>query len=325
MPYLDAVIAFAITMLAVATIVATIVRYLDSTLPNVPGIVRAWLTTWVGDRVVIFGQMMNDFIEDELAHIIQRELHPEDPKAAARQAIDWVANEMKGDGGLIHVANADLIDKLKQTHLGAELLNIPNRAEDVFNEIARRYAAVEKEYSDRFRANTRWVTSIIALVIALALNVDSISIAAAYLQNPVLSAEVAAKSKGVIAEFEANKEKLKELSAPNPKDQDGKPLSVEQMQSDLKDAIASGDAIKKKLDALSSSGFPFGWEYFPYGQKPSPFGAGYSSWLRYAIWILGIALTGVFAGLGAPFWYDVIRNLNDVARSNPAGKAKSSS
>ena len=97
------------------------------------------------------------------------------------------------------------------------------------------------------------------------------------------------------------------------------------MQSDLKDAIASGNDIKKKLDALSSSGFPFGWEYFPYGQKASPFGTGYSSLLRYAIWGLGIALTGVFAGLGAPFWYDVIRNLNDVARSNPAGKAKSAS
>lgn len=325
MPYLDAVIAFAITMLAVATMVAAIVRYIDSTLPKLPGILQAWLTTWIGDRVEMFGQMMNDFIEDELAYIIQRELHPADPKGAAQQAINWVADQMKGEGGLIHVANEDLIDKLKQTDLGAKLLNIPNRAEDIFNEIARRYAAVEKEYSDKFRANTRWVTSIIALVIALAFNIDSTSIAAAYLRSPALSAAVAAKSESVIAEYEANAEKLKGLPPQNPQDPAGKPPSTEQMQKDLKDVVESGKAIQAKLDALSASGFPFGWDYFPYGQNTTQFGAKFSSGLRWANWILGIALTVVFAGLGAPFWYDVIRNLNNVARSSPATKSRPSS
>ena len=325
MPYLDAVIAFAITMLAVATIVAAIVRYIDSTLPKLPGILRAWLKGWIGDRIEIFGQMMDDFIKNELTHIIEREFHPEDPKGAAEQAINWVTGQLQSEEGLIHVENADLIDKLKQTDLGAKLLNIPNRAEEVFNEIARRYAAVEKVYSDKFRANTRWVTSIIALVIALALNIDSTSIAAAYLRNPALAATVAAKSDSVIAEYEANAEKLKGLPPQNPQDPAGKPPTDEQMQKDLKEVIDSGKAIQKKLEALNTSGFPFGWDFFPYGQNTTQFGAKFSSGLRWANWILGIGLTVVFAGLGAPFWYDVIRNLNNVARSSSATKSRPSS
>jgi hypothetical protein len=39
------------------------------------------------------------------------------------------------------------------------------------------------------------------------------------------------------------------------------------------------------------------------------------------MWILGILLTGVLAGLGAPFWYDTVVGISRIAeRSSNAKK-----
>ncbi|MEI8383725.1 MAG: hypothetical protein WCJ09_26665, partial [Planctomycetota bacterium] len=64
---------------------------------------------------------------------------------------------------------------------------------------------------------------------------------------------------------------------------------------------------------LNSSSFPIGQKYFPYypyGSKHCP------SWGVRARWILGIVLTCLCAGLGTPFWYDLITSLSKLTSSS---------
>ena len=309
MPLLDAALAFAITMLAFATIVTTIVRFIDWLLPRLKGM----LESYVDERVQLFKSMMQEFLRKELTNIIKREfqLTPQEAEVKSALALDTILLQMADARPLDHLSNLDLIDKLKQTDLGADLLQLQNRAAEVFAEISRRYAAIERKYSEIFRKKARIVATIVALVLAVVLNIDTIHIADVYLRNPTLAASIAAKSDVVVAEFEANRKQLQaqQLQQAN---QPGSAAGISQGQQDLKEAIGRVEKIQGDIKNLVASGFPVGWTRHNNDElKPS-----------WPAWLIGILLTAGFAGLGSPFWFDVIRNLNVVTRGSPPPPAQ---
>lgn len=313
MPLVDAALAFAITMLAVATVVTGIVRFLDWVLPHVPLLVQGWLTKWLGERAQIFERMITEFLTRELKNIIQRELNiPEaDALTRATEAIDAIKTDLANGGPLTHIANSDLVDKLKQTALGKDLMALPGRANEVFDEISRRYAAVERRYTEMFRANARIVATAVALLLALIFNIDSINIADAYLKDPALSATIAARTDGVMKDFDAQLAQLSPDQANGQQQETGATV--------LKQFQESSSLLRKQLDLLNTSGFPFGWAYFPLARAPV---CSLKFWLTGFGWLAGIGLTGFFAGLGAPFWFDVLRNLSVLAQGKaPSGAA----
>ena len=148
--------------------------------------------------------------------------------------------------------------------------------------------------------------TVVAMLIALIFNVDSINILGSYIRNPAMSSAIAAKSDQALANYKAQLEKLQ---APTENEAVLKQLQEHQAQ------------LQKEFNQLTSMGFPIGWSYFPYWpyspSSPNPLGSEYvgaPTWEVRLHWLAGIALTSLLAGLGAPFWYDVIMKISHLTR-----------
>lgn len=292
MPLLDAALAFAITMLAVATVVTKIVELLPKLFLN---------------RAAEFDRMLRDFGDNELKKIVERVsgTSPGVAKAVSDNAIQTIKTEVDGT----HLSNSDLIDGLKQTALGKQLLAAPD-ASEIFDEISRRYAAVEQQFSEVFRKDARKVAMGVAFVLAVAFNIDSINILGSYISNPSLSAATAARSDSAMADYTANLSKLKDEN---------------KNEELLKQFVESQKELQTELDRLNSGVFPFGWSYFPYGPNPpkpwSRTDPGFQTdpwwkaWRVWGGWAIGVCFTAALAGLGAPFWFDVVRNITQLVQA----------
>jgi len=163
--------------------------------------------------------------------------------------------------------------------------------------------------------------AITMLAVALVFNIDSVNILGSFISNPMLSTAVATKAETTMSDYAA---RLKKLES----DQD-KTVALQALQETKAE-------LQRDLDQLNSGIFPFGWSYFPYGQHPpKPWSRTapemQEKWSRQALrvwggWSLGVFFTALLAGLGSPFWYDVINQITKAARGNaeaPSGSTAS--
>jgi hypothetical protein len=291
MPYLDAALAFALTMLAVSTLVTQIVRLGQNLLKL---------------RNAGLQQMLAEYFTQELKPVVERELN-----RLKTDLKDNVAEQVRQQAGalsvelpfrreelahLTEVSTEELIERLKRSPLGKSLLeSLGNKANSVFAELGTRYEIVGNRFSQNFRENSRLWTTILALAVAFLLNVDSLYIVDTYVKNEGMRQAVIAQKESLEDGYTSLSTKLQEDSA---KDS----ITKEEFEQ------AFGDT-KNELDVFTSAGFPIGLAYFPHAcfQNPAFSDCGQRSYL---FWGIGCILTGLLAGLGAPFWYDAVTGLS---------------
>ena len=300
MPYLDAALAFALTMLAVSTLVTQIVRLVQNMFKV---------------RTKVLKEMLNEYFTTELEPVIKRELNrlQQEIKADVASQVEThaaaltVSMPFKGDElkKLIEVSTEELTERLKRSDLGGKLLQeLGNKANIVFYELGQRYEIVGNRYTESFRARSRFWTTIVAFILAFVLNIDSLYIANTYIKNEGMR-------QAVIAQKDSLEEGYKTLA---------EKLELEQNKTEITKAEfeqAFSDS-QKQLDVFTSAGFPIGWSYFPYvcKQKPeSPDCLQRDIPFEKIIWVIGCILTGLLAGLGAPFWYDAVTGISRAVQS----------
>jgi len=304
MPILDAALAFALTMLVVATAVTQIVRLLQHL---------------AGLRASEFQAMLNDFYAGELEPVVKRELERLKVGATDKlrsEILEAAANVCKAkplfDAGelkrLVGASTEEIIERLKRSQLGDVLLReLGAEAQTVFRELGQRYEVVGARFTESFRRHSRWWATGIALGLALVINIDSVNVATSYIRNENLRDGVIARVEAITAEYDARVTSLDSAD--------------EASGRAALDAAIQG--TREQIDFLRDAGFPIGWSYFPHAhlfgepmaalQNRNTFGG----WL---LWIAGVLLTGVLAGLGAPFWYDAVTGIARVAQRARAGK-----
>jgi len=323
MPYLDAALAFALTMLAVSTLVTQIVRLFRNTFVV---------------RKEGMQEMLNEYFTQELKPVVDRELNrlkdrvtdqiaaevgtlagklgvkllptsndPQSPKAHPL----YTTEELEK---LTDETTEDMIERLKRSDMGKKLLqNLGDKAQAVFDELGKRYEIVGKKATESFRNKSRsWATGI-ALVLALAVNIDSIHIANTYLKNE-------GSRQAVIAQKDAFVEDYNALAKTLEQEQGKETFTKEELEQAFKDS-------REQLNTVTSAGFPIGWSYFPhsYFQKEGVASTDFqnrNTFLGWLTWLLGVLLTGVLAGLGGPFWYDVVAGVSRVVQSTRAAAKK---
>ncbi len=344
MPILDAALAFSLTMLVVASIVTMLVSAIH------------WILRARRKRVK---QMIADFLEKEVVPVADREIKrlsaqlAEDGVEAIRTQAVALAGEARNDvfarenlDQMAKLTTSDLKEELKRSPLGGELLtHLGDRAEPVFDEFAKRYEAVAGRYALKFRSDCRWMTTIFALIVAVGLNIDSFFILDCYLKNQAARDIVVGQMDAILETYETR------VAAAVTS------LNATESESGLAatEPTASGDSVEEfkaayretseTIESLLGFGLPVGWEYFPYSQKnplmvlgiakspleTEPVQAGVFTDDRtlespgdLAKWFAGIILTGLLAGVGAPFWYDLVTGISR-ARDRQGGTAQSSS
>jgi hypothetical protein len=343
MPLLDAILAYALTMLLVATAVTAIIRATSASArlrreelgKYLQKFYSGELQPVVRTELARLGQRVDQKVLDGLV-VKARELedslrrNPGLPKPAEASREELEVNEIEAEK-LARVTTAEMVERLRRTDLGIGLMKeLGEDADAVFDKLAERYEALQGFVSESFRQKSRFWSTLCALLLAFGLNIDSFHLLSTYLSNDDVRAGVLAQYDAIVARY-----------------QEGSELGAE--AADLK---AAADAARKRIDALRESGFPIGWPRFPYcehstdprcgalreiavgaqqpHQRPSDpeawWNEKWADWVfawtdvRLYFWVLGCIVTGVLAGLGAPFWYDFLSGVARTAQGFRAGR-----
>jgi hypothetical protein len=356
-PFLDAALAFALTMLAVSTAAGQILN-----------LVRKFF----GFRAEQMRDMLERFIESDLQPVLEREMHRLVDRGAneARSAVLAAAGRFTSSDvaklcpgsplfdpskwrfslkeRLNSVSTEELIEALKQSEVGTELLaQFHDNAETVFQEIGARWDRVGTGVSAQYRITSGRLATLVALLLAVMMNIDSWFIVDRYLNDRQLTAAVIAQMDDIqasadsafltIARTDRLLAALAAASASEATVAGDSTLAIASAQTI--DSIAAIDwdqlaaglaATSEGVKALEESGLPLGSGYFPTSCYSVARQAGLGQWASLTSvgrptcidpygrslwkWLLGIALTGLLAGLGAPFWYDVVSGISRVTR-----------
>jgi AcrR family transcriptional regulator len=309
MPILDAALAFALTMLLVATVVSQTIN-----------LMRRLART----RRKRMAAMLKEYFESEIKPVVDREMHRLSDRLDAR--VTNVLSDAAGkltETDLFHpdeldhlerVSTAELIEKIRRSKLGAELLTELNEeAKTIFDELGRRWDVVGDRFTESFRTHTRYWATAVALLLALALNIDSIFILDSYIRDHRVAEAVTARIDEIRTDAERAIDAARDTSATLV----GDTLTFQRLEA--------------QIDRLTQAGLPIGWHYYPHAcvvtstdpatdRSARDACSARSGLSGLVLWILGIGLTAGLAGLGAPFWYDAV---NGVARIARLGRTRS--
>jgi hypothetical protein len=223
---------------------------------------------------------------------------------------------------LENVSTEELIERLKRSELGEKLLqNLGDGADRVFKELGTRWDHAGKAASASFRANSgKWAT-LVALLLALTMNIDSWFILDSYLNDRQLTASVVAQLDEIQAAADSTRVRMARTDSLLAV-ADSLPEGAGAIDWDeLTESFAATSAA---VNGLEDAGLPLGWGRYPHacaGRAASAAGRSCAQDMDRALWkwFLGILLTGLLAGLGAPFWYDAVNGITRAARAGRGG------
>jgi hypothetical protein len=216
---------------------------------------------------------------------------------------------------LADLSTDEMVERLKRSEMGEKLLTeLGDKAQAVFDELGKRYEAVGVKFTKSFREHSRVWATIVALIVAFALNVDTIFIADTYMKNEGIRQAVIAQKDSLEQGYKAVQKQFED-------DANKKEVSKEEFEQAFSDA-------KGQLDIFTSAGFPVGYSYYPYAcakhpdnldckerSLPTVILGGKISISGTLIWFVGCILTGLLAGLGGPFWYDVVGRISRTVQN----------
>jgi len=347
MSLLDAALAFALTMLLFATIVSAIV----STIYNVLGVKEKGLKKFLK---AFFDVELSNVLHAELDHAAAKaETEISDSlRAAANKVIGVVGKETgasshsiadslisKADSKkIVRCSTDEFIFELKTSEFGKKVISeFDDKGEELFKRIADRYDNFGKDFSGIFKKDIRIVSTVIGFVLAFAVNVDSVHLIATYISNNQISMQIVNPHDDTDYQ---NDIESKYKSLPASVSSSSASPSVSDANYDPSHSL---DLISSSIDELRADSFPVGWSLFPHcpphstdyrcetqlEHDASEVVAASSSKMDvakaevknlgihfslYITWFLGCLLTGLLSGLGAPFWYDVVRSISQFGK-----------
>lgn len=190
-----------------------------------------------------------------------------------------------------------------------------------------------EQLSDAYKRHLTYLTLAVGLLIAVVLNADSLQMARALWEDPalretVVAAVQSAAANGQLAQFAeqadaSQQQAQQQLEAQSPESTAEPGLNTGQILSDATTQITTS------LTQITALNLPIGWEYTPLekrcvadanGKLPTGCGSMRNLWLlgpdNNPDWfgllirkLLGMAVTVVAIGQGAPFWFDLIRRI----------------
>lgn len=327
---LQALLAFALTMLALATVVTMIMETVARVLRRRGRVFRHMLTMvfekeiWsrLGDKLT------KENIERAIDTVQASPFMPEKGEGIARYASAklnaWFAAHQS-----TNLTATEFLQRLSRTEIGTQLVKKYEGAED---KLEQELAKIEIRYDEIAAAASEWVknsTAILSLVIgvglAFAWNIDGGEILEFYITNPDRAVAVAGKADRYIKASEAAEQRLKTALEAIDKAEEGEEgkAAAKKAVEDIRNQYAD---IKKQGDSLLAEGLPMGLNFYPHCRLPA-IGGGVGkdprclneitvkdlAWLIF-IWAPVVFITGVLIGLGGPFWYDAVTGLMRVTQ-----------
>ena len=177
------------------------------------------------------------------------------------------------------------------------------------HDIATKFEAFGDEASVFFQRRARLVSVAAALVVSVSIYVHPYELFNSYLTNPDTALAIIARQDEVMKQYSTTV--AAEASGQSPNSVIEKQV-VDELKASLENAkTAAADATKTLQDA----GAPVGWtngrweEFWRAMSDPNASKADWGQSLQTLFWLV---IGGLLVGLGGPFWYDMVKSLTNI-------------
>jgi len=313
MPLLDALLAFALTMLALASVATLLVEIVHRI-----GQLRAKGLRRMLER--IYDQELRPLLAAELAKlegaaedVKQRFLREilENPLAESRSLQPALRS-------LERMSTEEFLRRLGDTEAGALLRQrLGARAAEIgqaLDRLARRFDHYGAVASDFFARRAKVLSVAAGIGLAFICNVDAVRILNGYLKDSVAAQAVIAQSDVFLEQWREARESLAAFERSSG-GSDGSDLSDRSDRSDGGGDLAAVAArlaqVRDSLGDLEGTGLPVGYDRYPVT-------VDLGTW-KFWSWAFIVLLTGFLLGLGGPFWFDVVMRLSQVRQALRGG------
>lgn len=165
------------------------------------------------------------------------------------------------------------------------------------------YLAMEAWFNDQmdrvsgwYKREVRRITLVIALLLVLTVNGDTVMIANYLLVNPIIRTGIADSATAYIAENQADA-----IVTPAPAGDDGGTAPIADPVQQLEQMTDRARTLQAEITNLYSF---IGWS----GERESIRGFRLTTW-GWIYKVIGLAVSVIAVSLGAPFWFDILKKL----------------
>lgn len=298
MPLLDALLAFTLTMLALASVATLLVELVHRVVQ-----VRARGLRTMLER--IYDREIRPLLEAEIAKL---EGAAEDVK---RRFLREVLNNPLAESkslqpalrALERMSTEDFLRRLGETEAGALLRRkVGDEAAQIgqaVDRLARKFDEYGAAASDYFARRAKVLSVAAGVAMAFICNVDAVRIFNGYLKDSVGAQAVIAQSDVFLQQWKEAAADLEALE--RSPDASGDVAALAARVGDLRDS----------LEDLEGGGLPVGYDRYPVT-------VDLGTWAFWS-WLLIVLLTGFLLGLGGPFWFDIVMRLSQVRQALRGG------
>ncbi len=329
MNWLEAMLAFALTMVALSTLVTAIMevfhRFARSREAGFQVMTQKLFDEVIWPRLGSRGSMDQDQARTEFIRALTRNPVATTSSGAANgksrgkllapigTVWEGITNTFAPDR-VAGMSAMEFMERFAGTQIGKTLATeAGDYVSTAINDLAQKFDRFGAGASQLFYHKARAISVGVSIVLAFAINVDAVRLFQSYLHDQPLRQRVIEKQ-------EQFGEKMRETKA-----------ALEKVASDPTAKVSKSelDAIEKRLadvqagiGDLRTLGVPIGHDFYPYcsGEKkegspkdtrcPGTQDKWYEKLIAWWSWFGSALLAGLLIGLGAPFWFDLASGLS---------------
>ena len=329
---LEVLLALAISMLLFSTVVSTLIEAIARLLRLRGGLLRSMLRTLFEDEVE------KKLLGKESIAQLNMQVHKQldTPYRVLRKIIGLFRNT---DNNSLSVQFADqfmdtlgsrtslnaneFLRKLGDSDVGEAIhKKYQQNINLVIGELAVKFEEFGQEATSIYKKYTGLLNTMVAIAFAIVLNVNVVSLALEFYKNATLTNQM-------IVSFERMENDIanaaKAISKTDPAE-DGE-VTLEQIQEN----IQSIKELGLPIESINNIGFPLEYKNPTYVEiKAKALGKTPEEYLEFKnnkpdqdidgetrfdfLWMIGNIITGILIGLGAPFWFDIIKRISAIRR-----------
>ncbi len=318
MAWIEAILAFAITMMALSTMASMIVE----TLHRVVGVREKRLCQ-------VIDQLFNKMIWPKLASAAGVDSGREaagsktqtaqkfidvmtsarfKPISAKQPGYKKIVSCLLRGKQIKALTTFEFIERLAETDAGRRLMVEGRRRgqaylDTMITDIASKYEDFGESAREYFTRRARMISVGVAIVLAFCINFDAVNVFKTYLASQSVRSAIVEKGEKFAKQLKAQEEKLEAIQA--------KPMSQNQ-EKVFEEIKESQQQIHQLYGDLVADGVPIGWAHAPFNIDKEKWKKKdvWAKALNIAGWLLSLLLGGLLIGLGGPFWYDLFKRLS---------------
>jgi hypothetical protein len=344
---LQSFLAFAATMLVLATLVTLIIEIVARVFrrrhrifthllhqlfrKELQPLIESTIKTRLGvdpDKITPEIKAQLDIFLDEIRN------SPLDP-VEDKNPLTWFGGWLRWFGAdrSVKLTTEEFIRRFARSKIGREIYQqTAGRVDNLIDSLCLRYKELSDAMSEYIKNSSSILSIAIGIIIALTINIEAYRLFNFYIQNPDVAEKVADNAAAYADAYKDAQQRLNDALAALDRTKTADSESTAEARQEIEAIKNRLEAVPGYVSALKAEGIPIGLDYFPFCRyrkaikkegkdvypckdpepryrlmAPNDFDKGL--WPDYIWWIIKVIITGVLIGLGGPFWYDAVRGL----------------